>query len=243
MHYGACPDRMEEPAPPAETPAMAEAAASVERGERQRAMLARLAELGMALAERIVEQTTGEGAAEAGAAFAKVAQAVRRTLALETHLAEGLGGKRADLATQRAERRAKARSDHACDKTAAVIEAVSDAARERHGDTEAAERLIEEAEDLLDLGDEYREYLQRPVGETIVRLCATLALDPEWVIRSGAGWLVKTPPIGSGAWPTPPRPWARLRRPPTATTRWPPAPPGRRRRPGEAFRPRLTLQR
>lgn len=55
--YRPCPDLVEPLPAPEDTPAMVERAAAVARGERQGAMLSRLAELGMKMAEAIVAQS------------------------------------------------------------------------------------------------------------------------------------------------------------------------------------------
>ena len=100
MFYRPCPDTL----PPADTdiddPAMAEAAATLELGEQDLRMLARLAEIAMRLAEKLgayaearLTAVTVEGAAplepreDPTAAFNKMAQTVRRILALRARIA------------------------------------------------------------------------------------------------------------------------------------------------------------
>ena len=61
------------------------------RAERHAAaVLERLAEIGMEIAEALAAQVTKTPTADLAAAYAKVAQAVRRTLALEAHLEKEL---------------------------------------------------------------------------------------------------------------------------------------------------------
>ncbi|MGH7881205.1 MAG: hypothetical protein ACREQD_17150, partial [Candidatus Binataceae bacterium] len=91
---------------------MEEIAAAVERDERDVRMLERLAEVGMELVELIAqnakacfEAASAEGVAPAQdptATYNKLAQSVRRTLALKARLVEGLKMRRTGLATQRA---------------------------------------------------------------------------------------------------------------------------------------------
>ncbi len=40
-----------------------------------------------------------------------------------------------------------------------------------------------------------RGYLDRPVGETVAKLCATLGLDPEACERGGETWRIRRPPL------------------------------------------------
>ena len=42
--------------------------------------------------------------------------------------------------------------------------------------------------------DEFRDYLNQPVGETVARLCATLRLDPTSCVDDGGTWMVRSPP-------------------------------------------------
>ena len=36
-------------------------------------------------------------------------------------------------------------------------------------------------------------YLDRPVGETVARLCIDLGLDPEWCLDGDDHWITKSP--------------------------------------------------
>lgn len=218
MAYQPCPDLIYIPEPPAETPDMVEDAAAVARAERQGRMLARLAELGMELAEAVVAQGVKEGAAEAAGAFAKLAQAVRRTIALEAHVAEELGRRRGSLGEKRAARREKARADHEEAKTEAIEMCISDAVDSRLdevGETDEpnengdiGEALRAAADEWLTCSGEFDGYLQRPVGETVARLCEALGLDPDWSVETEAGWRVKILPFSlppSSRVPPPPK--------------------------------------
>ena len=157
MFYRPCPDML----PPADTdiddPAMAGAAATLELGEQDLRMLARLAEIAMRLAEKLgayaearLTAATIEGAAplapreDPTAAFNKMAQTVRRILALRARIAAGLENTRADLIGKRAERREKLHEDY-CDVTVSNIDgSVREAlAQDRPDlDEEAVERLL-----------------------------------------------------------------------------------------------------
>jgi hypothetical protein len=56
-------------------------------------------------------------------------------------------------------------------------------------------RLTDEIDALLYDCDEFRDFLDRPVGETIARLCKTLGLDPALCVRDGDGWKVRREPF------------------------------------------------
>lgn len=201
MDYRPCPDLTEPPQPPADTPDMIEAARAVERGERHGRMLARLAEIGMELAEDLAERARAEkeaDIADVAGAFAKIAQAVRRTIALEAHLGEGVGARRTGLIAERASRRAAAGAAHHEAKDRAIRAAVEDAIIDTFAADEPDESIDEltcDMEELLCEADDFSDYLQRPVGETVARLCQALGLDPRWAIEGGEGWVVKSPPF------------------------------------------------
>jgi hypothetical protein len=205
---------LQDPIPPADedadTAAMAEAAIAVEREERHRKMLAELAEIGMRLVRslgdlvelRIEREKKGEvspGRSEdAASAVDKMAQTVRRTVALEATLAEGVKARREKLITDRAERRATRAAAHKTAVDEAIIEGLHDAYAADCSDDEyhnLAERLLDDAQEYLGDADEMRGYLDRPVGETVARLCAAMGLDPEACETDGDTWRVRRPPL------------------------------------------------
>ena len=101
LPYHPCPDMTDEAPPPGDTAEMLEAKVSIERSQRHAAILARLADMGMEIAEALAGEVKKNPSPDLAAAFAKVAQAVRRTLALEDHFAKGLQVQRTDLFTKR----------------------------------------------------------------------------------------------------------------------------------------------
>ncbi len=171
-------------------------------------MLSRLAEIGMELAEALgayAKARLGAVAAERAALgptedptapFNRIAQTVRRTLALRAKLARDLRTGRADLLTERAARRSKADEDHREFKRAAIDAGFKDALAETRPDRddEASECLLMDMDELLEDADEFRGFLDRPVGETIARLCETLGLDPALCVRDGDGWKLRRDP-------------------------------------------------
>ena len=203
-----------DPIPPADedvdTAAMAQAAIADERGERHRRMLAELAELGMRLARSLGElvearveheKKTADAPShskDAAAAFDKMAQTVRRTLALEAKLAEEVKARREKLTSECAERRASRAAAHKAAVDEAIVFGLHDAWAADCPDEEyhdLCDRLLEDAQEYLGDADEMRGYLDRPVGETVARLCAALGLDPDACEPDGETWRIRRPPL------------------------------------------------
>ena len=80
----------------------------------------------------------------------------------------------------------------------AIINGLHDAWAADCSDTEyndLADRLLDDAREYLVDADEMRGYLDRPVGETVARLCAALGLDPDACESDGETWRVRRPPL------------------------------------------------
>jgi hypothetical protein len=149
------------PADPTPTPA--------DRTERHLAMLARLAEIGMEIAEEAGRQAPGEAgkgpqAADPALSFARTARAVRLTIALEARLAADR------LATRRPE--AARRRDRIHTKVERALEAERDDADEVETLATAAWEQLTETDDA--------DLLDRPIHEVVARICADLGLSPAW---------------------------------------------------------------
>ena len=157
---------------------------AAEMMQRHGRTLARLTELGLALAERTQAQAVAaldaedpEAAADLGLTFHRISRSVRQSIALEAKLVR-------DAA--RAEREA---ADEAERKRTAILRDPVAMVRRKAAVREAIERLIwteregEEAEELLDLletrlapgGLDDEVYLE-PLEDHIARLCADLGL-------------------------------------------------------------------
>ena len=159
-----------------DAPEMVAASAAVARGERHLRMLARLAEIHMEIAETIAQNAKiavadGKSQGDPAGSFDKIARAVRRTVALEAKLADQVNTGRADLA----EKRVQARATHKAERP------------------ELAE-MLDDATDRLVERDEFKDYLDRPVGETVARLCAALGFDQQICIEQGVAWMVRSEP-------------------------------------------------
>ena len=140
-------------------------------------------------------------------AYAKVSRSIRQSVLLEEKLetiqrdrASGLEDARRVRALKRAEAEAaKAVADEAAEfqrvhgprlaREAAVSETMQQISfsRERE-DAEAMEALDREVAELLEEGAGYEAYGERPVSETVARLCKTLDLDPDWEEFAKEDW-------------------------------------------------------
>jgi hypothetical protein len=201
---------MPDPLPPAASasadvdPALAEAA-----GEpravivRQLQVLGELAELGLDIARAIARQAASQAPGEAPAetppettrapqvvkgdvslAYARVARAVRLTIALQSRLLQDLqaldevverhlNGGRSNAAR---ERKARVRR---------ILDRVIDA---EVGDAAEGDRLAGEVRERLENDDIYGDVLARPVGEIVAMICRDLGLSPDWIRLAEEAW-------------------------------------------------------
>jgi hypothetical protein len=186
----------------------------------QMAMLSRLAQIGMELAEacgRDARAEAGDGPApspehrrEIGLVFARVARAVRMTIALQSRLAGDLAAldRADDVARMRRKTERRFRLSRLCGEAArASVDARRRSGAQRWSDEDAIEdeieRLSAEAcERLTDAED--GDLWGRPFDEVVARICADLKLSPEWGARLRAA--VEPPPSHSPPEPHPPPP-------------------------------------
>ncbi len=192
MVYRACPDMDPPTDVDLDDPPMVQMAIAVESGEQDLRMLSRLAEIAMELAEAqgVYAKTRLIAAGADGASLAphedptapfnKIAQTVRRILALRAKLASDVGVTRCSLMGKRDSRRAERRQAHIDATCTAVEDGFREAMSELHPDrdSEAAERLFADMCERLEDSDEFSDYPDRPVIETIARLCKSLGIDP-----------------------------------------------------------------
>jgi len=154
---------------------------------------------------------TADGAAlnpgeDPGGAFSKTAQTVRRTIAMQLELKNEVDKRRAGLIGDRAARRAKRTVDHEVAVKDAIEMALSDAyhaelilpdfdpqADPYKPEPHEIERqeMFEDAERLLEDFDAYGDWLGRPLGETVAKLCVALGLAPDSCVKRGDTWLIR----------------------------------------------------
>jgi len=176
--------------------------------ERQLAVLGRLAEAGLNIALAVERRATEAPAAEADAAeaapgappaaggdvalaYARVARAVRLTVALQGRVVKELQG--LDEAAQRRRLReaaeaGRARQEAEAQRKARVERIVERLIRAEAADEAEGERLADEAYERLEDDDIYGELAARPLSETIARICADLGLSPDWTRLAEEAW-------------------------------------------------------
>ncbi len=207
MLYRPCPDMDPPTDVDLDDPPMVQMAIAVERGEQDLRLLSRLAEIAMELAEaqgvyakiRLIA-AGADGASLAPhedptAAFNKIAQTLRRILALRAKLAHDFGVDHLRLIGERDSRRAARAQAHKKAKRIDIEAGFRDALAEDFADEdqEEVESYIGDMEELFDR-DELHGYIDRPVGETVARLCKTLGLSPDLCIQDAGGWKIRRDP-------------------------------------------------
>ena len=127
---------------------------------------------------------------------------------MQLKLKADVGKHRAGLTTDRSSRRAKQAEDHAVAVKGAIDSALVGAYHtganlpdfDPEEDPHTADlrefeeqEMLRDAEDLFGDLDEYGDWLNRPVGETVARLCVALGLEPDSCIKHGDKWMVRRP--------------------------------------------------
>jgi hypothetical protein len=192
---------------PANPPAPADARARI---EAQLVMLDRLAQIGMEIAEACGREakappTDGAARPHPGLVFARVARAVRMTIALQSRLMKDLAAlDRADDIAERARTtRRRTRLAHMIEDAArAKLDAQRQAGSRFWADEDAIEDEIETLtsdayERLTDAED--GDLWGRPFNDVVAGVCKDLGLSPEWTARIAAS--VIAPPDRSGEAP------------------------------------------
>ena len=168
-----------------------------ERHARDVRMLEALAEVGMDLARelrtRLLERTEGEG--ELALAFTRVARAVRQTVALKHRL---IGDRETRAAKAEAERMERPGVDlgwvlgkqtPGAVRKDTVRNGVENAIEDEF-DAADAEELLDEVYERLDAYDE-AEFVDRPIGEMMARICKDLGVTPDWSLFEDEDWAVE----------------------------------------------------
>jgi hypothetical protein len=176
---------------------------SVARAEHRLRLLEELAEIGMELARALkpgpeADEKADKTAAEApakdpAAVFAPLSRAIRLTLALEARTDQDLRDLKAGVSRARKEARAKAAHD--CGAREQQVRALVLNVAERECESlEAFDELEEALQERLDYDEAYDEAGQRPVRQTVERLCKDLGLTPDWSRWAGEGWAYEETP-------------------------------------------------
>jgi hypothetical protein len=170
---------------------------------RQLQALGELAELGLdiarAVARQAASQTPGEAFPETlpattrapqvvkgdvSLAYARVARAVRLTIALQSRLLQDL-----QALDEVAERHLHGgRSNAARERKARIRRILRRVIDAEVGEAADGDRLAGEVRERLEHDDIYGDVLARPVGELVAMICRDLGLSPDWVRLAEEAW-------------------------------------------------------
>jgi hypothetical protein len=205
---------MSNPAPPPHDPASSTTDEapdpSVLRAERRLRLLEELTEIGMELARALKpaaearEEPSDDKAQAKGRdpadAFSRVSRAVRLTLALEAKTDEQLRDLKAGVSRVREEARAEAAERAEIAATAdrearpdRIREVVTSLAEAEIEDFDERETLCEALEERLAEDEAYIFCDERPLRETVERLCKDLMLTPDPSRWDGDEWIDHDP--------------------------------------------------
>jgi hypothetical protein len=172
---------------------------AADRAERHGRVLQELTELGMHLARAVSAQAADadpETAHGLALDFARIARAVRQTVALEARLADERQTALAARA-QRRQREAEIRVQRRTSRIETLVERAIDA--EACGDE--ADNLYADLRERLEDADDLAGFHDRPIPEIVALICQDLGLTPPELHWNDADW-----GIASAAAPPPPIP-------------------------------------
>ena len=170
---------------------------------RQLQVLGELAELGLDIARAVARQAAPQTAPETAPetapdatgvvqvvkgdlslAYARVARAVRLTIALQSRLLQDLQA--LDEASERHLR--GGRSNAGRERKARIRRILDRVIDAEVGDDAEGDRLAQEARERLEQDDIYGDVLARPVGEIVAMICRDLGLSPDWIRLAEEAW-------------------------------------------------------
>lgn len=187
------------------------AEADVARAQRQLALLAELAAIGMDLARSLRDEVVSRASAQADAGepgggesgldgppaearpralpdyalmYSRLSRAIRLTVALEDRLAEGLTRVRAEQVAAR-EQAVRRRMD---ERRGAVSRVVEHTAEAELDDEDAVDALMFDVNERLYDDEDLFELDTRPIGAVAAQLCAELGLSPDWSLWARERW-------------------------------------------------------
>jgi hypothetical protein len=184
------------PEPDEASPEEAAADPAVLRAERRLALLAEMAEIGMALMRGLRPAEPESQGADPGRdpieAFARVSRAVRLTLALEARTDQELADLKAGVVRRLADERerAHARRVRAAKDMRHRIEGIMVPLMESETESaEAFDDLYEAMRQRLDDDEGYQDCQDWPARRIVEHLCRDLQLSPDWSGWTEDGWL------------------------------------------------------
>ena len=178
-----------------EVPPESAAPAAIASAERRLAMLGRLAELGMQLAETlaaraVAEPKDPEPRHDPARSFAQVSRAVRLTLALEARIEQDLAALRDGPDAAPSEPKwpqppfddphGLKKRDHPSAHRNRIRDNVWDVVDHEVTDIYQAQELLGDLHERLTEGERYDSFLYRPLREGVEAICKDLGLTPDW---------------------------------------------------------------
>jgi hypothetical protein len=157
------------------------------RAQQRLEMLRELAEIGMTLARGVERQAQAPEAGDLGLVFARIARAVRQTLALEARL-EGELQVRARKAAFEREQDAASAARAPVRERARIVRRAVKRAIEAEADDDEAEQLIEDLDERLCDREDDEDFLDRPVGELVALICKDLGVTPDLSLWEDEAW-------------------------------------------------------
>ncbi|MDB5463312.1 MAG: hypothetical protein JWP23_1701 [Phenylobacterium sp.] len=161
-----------------------------DRAERHGRVLQELTDLGMNLARAVSAQAADADRATAHALaldFARIARAVRQTVALEAKLADDRQTSLAERAQHR-QREADAQARRRRTRIESLVERAIDA--EASGSE--ADNLYEDLRERLEDADDLAGFHDRPIPEIVALICKDLGLTPPLVLWDDADWGIES---------------------------------------------------
>jgi hypothetical protein len=176
-----------------------------DRTERHLRMLEELAEIGMDLARAVRRQALEQAADEpAGAAdradpierigggdlgliFSRIARAVRQTVALEARIEEERRAREQRAEAEQAQRAAVIEQDRKRRRKTQVKRAVEQVI-EAEADGGEVEDLLAYLDERLEDDDVDADLAERPIGESVARICRDLGIPLDWSRWEDEAW-------------------------------------------------------
>jgi hypothetical protein len=129
-------------------------------------------------------------------AYARVSRAVRLSLMLQARLIDDMKAAEAKAADDRKDDDPKARAKLRVD---TIVQRVS--ADQHAGEPVMHEWVLRESPERLNDEDVFGDILERPISESVARLCKQLGLDPDWAELAEELWAVREVESGHVGWP------------------------------------------
>jgi len=173
--------------PPQSAPGFCARGAADARAQQRLALLRELSEIGMRLARGVEGRAEAPDAGDVGLVFSRIARAVRQTLALEARLEEEHQARARKAAFEREQAAVRAAHAPVVERSAIVRRAVVQAI-EADADEDDFEQLFDQLDERLDDREADEDYLDRPLGELVARICQDLGVAVDLSLWEDEAW-------------------------------------------------------